>query len=125
MIVGIGTDIIEISRIQKAKERTHTFVDHVLTNEEKKLLTNSKRDVERLAAQFAAKEAVSKALGTGFRSFSMLDIEILRDKQGKPYVQFYGEAKACAEKLGVKTSHISLSHCKAYAVAMVILETKE
>lgn len=122
MIIGIGTDIIEIERVEKAIVRTECFIDKLLTEAEKKCLLGTKKDKERVAANFAGKEAVSKALGTGFRGFSLLDVEILRDELGKPYVVFHNKALEYARKLGVKRTSISLSHCENYAVAMVILE---
>ena len=86
MIVGIGTDLIEIARIEKAC-RKQAFLSRIYTEEECRLAGGS---ISRLAGNFAVKEAVSKALGTGFRAFMPIDIEVLRNELGKPYVNLYG-----------------------------------
>ena len=86
MIIGIGTDIIEIDRIEKAINRNNGFLDKVFTAREIEMFKERNMRSEVIAGNFAAKEAVSKALGTGFRGFSLGDIEILRDQLGKPIV---------------------------------------
>ena len=123
MIVGIGTDIIEIERIQKASERTSRFLDKLLTPVERKSIDQgNKCAYASIAGIFAAKEAVSKALGTGFVTFEMTDIEILKDEKGKPLVKLYNGAKVRADELGVHQIHVSISHCHAYATAFAITE---
>ena len=77
---------------------------------------------ESVAANFAAKEAFSKALGTGMRGFSFADIEVLRDDFGKPYVNVYGGAKEKCDKEKISGIHISLSHTDSTAMAYVVLE---
>lgn len=118
MIIGIGTDIVEISRIAKAIE-SEAFARKCFTEDE---LQNARP--ESLAANFAAKEAVAKALGTGFRGFSPIDIEILRDELGKPRAVLYNGAKAAADGLSVTALHISLTHSKEYAVAFAVAEAE-
>lgn len=108
MIRGIGTDIIEIERIQKALE-IPGFKERVFTARERK--ERGKR-VESYASAFAGKEAIVKALGTGFRNLSFQDIEILHEKSGKPYICLYGEKK--------ENWLISLSHDKSVAIAYVL-----
>ena len=125
MIKGIGTDIIEISRIQKAISQTKSFMDKVYTEGERDYYTKQHKNVETLAGFFAAKEAVSKALGTGFRSFGMQDIEILPNHLGKPEVYLYKNAKKLSEEMGISKMHISISHCKTYATAFVVAEGGE
>lgn len=119
MIVGIGTDIIEIYRIKKACEKS-CFLNKVFT---KKELLKFKENINSLSGNFSAKEAVSKALGCGFKNISPKDIEILRDKNGKPYVTLYNKAFEYANMLSISNIHISISHNKKNAIAYVILET--
>lgn len=85
--IGIGNDIIEISRIEKAIKKTN-FITKVFTENEIKLFEIKGSRAEFFAGRFAAKEAISKALGTGFREFSLTDIEVLNNELGKPYVTF-------------------------------------
>ena len=117
MIKGIGIDIVELDRIEKIVMRTPKFVDRILTIAEKlefETLSES-RKIEFLAGRFAAKEAFAKAVGTGIGSeWSFLDIEVGRDKLGKPYI-------VCDIDSNV---HLSISHSKQFAVAQVILEEK-
>ena len=86
MIIGIGTDIIEIERIEIAVKRTKGFINKLFTENEINIFESRGFKSEVIAGNFAAKEAVSKALGTGFRGFGVKDIEILRDELGKPVV---------------------------------------
>lgn len=113
MIFGIGTDIIEISRIKKMMEDT-SFLNRFFTANEIEYIKNKPQSA---AVCFAAKEAYSKALGTGFRGFSLQDVEILHDELNKPYIKAYNAAYLKNANL-----HLSLSHCREYAVAYVIIE---
>jgi holo-[acyl-carrier protein] synthase len=119
VIVGIGTDIIEISRIEKAMSN-NGFLKKYFTEAENTLFENKKP--QSVAGNFAAKEAVAKALSTGFRSFSPIDIEVLRQPSGAPYVILYRNAKLLADEKAIKTIHISISHCIEYAIAYVVAE---
>ncbi|RTR28487.1 holo-ACP synthase [Robertmurraya yapensis] len=115
MISGIGLDIVELKRIEAIMERQEKFANRVLTESERvKLDTLSgKRKVEFLAGRFAAKEAFSKAFGTGIgKDLSFLDIEIASDEKGKPFIT----------KPFNKGVHLSISHSAEYAVAQVIIE---
>jgi len=118
MISGIGIDIVELSRIKRIYSRQQKFVDRILTKKEKELfnvLTDDRKG-EYLAGRFAAKEAFAKAVGTGLGGkLSFLDIEIEKNKSGKPFI-----SKPFNE--GV---HLSISHSKEYAVAQVIIEKLE
>lgn len=125
MIVGIGTDIIEIERVQRAIERTPHFLNKVFTPKENDYFKEIGHRGESIAGNFAAKEAISKAFGTGFRTFGPQDIEILRDVYGKPIVQLYNEAQSIKEILKVSTIHLSISHCKTYATAFATLEGRD
>lgn len=122
MIIGIGTDVIEIERIENAIQKTGNFFNKIYTEREQAYYRENHKRVETLAGLFAAKEAVSKALGTGFRSFSAKDIEILPNELGKPEVHLYGEAKMLAKSLGICKVHVSISHCKAYATSFAVAE---
>ena len=121
MILGIGNDIIEIERIEKAILR-EGFKNKVYTQKELKNIEKRGNRVETYAGIFSAKEAISKAIGTGVREFSLTDLEILNDDLGKPYV-------VVSEKLDkiLKTKkedyqiEISISHSKKYAIAMAII----
>lgn len=115
MIFGIGIDIVELNRIRRIYRRQEKFVDRVLTPKEKDLFNKlaEGRKIEFLAGRFAAKEAFSKALGTGIGgSLSFLDIEIGKDELGKPFIS----------KPIKKGAHLSISHSKEYAVAQVVIE---
>lgn len=118
MIKGIGTDIIEINRIIKSIEK-QSFLDKIYTREEQKLY--HRVNPQTLAGNFAAKEAVAKALGTGFAGCSPIEIEILRDSKGKPYVNLYGSALEVLNSLGGKI-FVSISHNKANAVAFAVID---
>lgn len=114
----IGVDIIEIPRIAGAIERLgHRFLRRVYTERE---IARYRDRVPSLATRFAAKEAVMKVLGIGFRGLSWQDIEILSDPRGKPVVYLHGKAQARAEALGIRSVTVSLSDSKEYAVAMAL-----
>ena len=117
-IYGIGTDIIEISRIRDAINRTSSFKRKVYTEKEIEYIEKKKEPYASYAGRFAAKEAVSKALGTGVRGFSLSDVEILNDELGKPNVILYNEILKHAKALKIQ---ISISHSREYAVSTVII----
>ena len=120
-IYGIGTDIIEISRIEKAINQTSLFKKKVYTDKEIEHIEKKKNPYASYAGRFAAKEAVSKAFGTWVYGFSLSDIEILNDEMGKPYVMLYNTIKEKAHGL---TIQISISHSREYAVSTVIIYKK-
>jgi holo-[acyl-carrier protein] synthase len=118
MTLSVGVDLIETHRIARALERWgDRFLQYVYTPEE---LAYCRRHVPELAARFAAKEAVSKALGTGLRGVRWQEMEVLSDARGKPLVQLHGRAKKRAEELGLDQFAISLSHSRRYAIAFVV-----
>lgn len=121
MIIGIGTDIIEIERIEKVINRTNNFIEKSFTKDEISYFEFKGLKANVIAGNFAAKEAVSKALGTGFRGFGLKDIEILRDELGKPFVKL---SSNIYEKLEIKefNMHISISHSKENAIAYAVME---
>jgi len=118
----IGIDIIEIARIENAIARWgEGFLHRVYTDLELRLY---RKKLASLAARFAAKEAVLKALGKPTRGVGWKEIEILSDPSGKPLVHLHGEAQNQADGLGLDKLAISLSHSKEYAIAFVTGETK-
>jgi len=118
----IGIDIIEITRIEKAISCWGDgFLHRVYTEPELKLYHDKPWS---LAARFAGKEAVIKALGPQTKGISWKEIEILSDPGGKPSVRLYGKARNRADSLGLDKLNISLSHSKEYAIAFVAGETK-
>ncbi len=118
MIIGLGTDLIEIKRIEKACERV-SFVKKTFTEQEYRQAGGR---ASFFAGNFATKEALVKALGVGFRSISPRDVEVLRDDLGKPYIVLYNEALNLYNKLGCNYIHVSISNLKEYANSVVILE---
>jgi holo-[acyl-carrier protein] synthase len=118
----IGVDIIEIERIERATTRWGgRFLNRVYTDKELDLCQNRP---PALAARFAAKEAVMKALGTGMKGVRWRDIETLANPDGKPIVCLHGGAQKTAEELRLREVEISLSHSQDYAVASVIGSTE-
>ena len=122
MIIGIGVDIIEIARIKEAVELNASFIEKLFSKNEIEYLQTRNLRAEYIAGRFAAKEAVSKALGTGFRGFNMKDIEVDRNSLGKPMISLKGKARQIAEKNGNYKMHISISHDRNSAVAYAVLE---
>lgn len=125
MIIGIGTDIIEVSRIKESIEKyQEKFLSRVFTPTEIEYCNNfNEKKYLHLAARFAAKEAFSKAIGTGIaEGFKLNEFGVLNDAKGKPTAQFFG---SFVEKYKDITVSISLSHIVDYATAFVIVEGKE
>ena len=125
-IIGLGTDIVEISRLKKALENNQEhFVSRVYTSAESALAESKKNSVACYAGRWAAKEAAAKALGCGIgKNCSFTDIEILNDPAGKPLMTFSGNAEKLAVSLGINDIKVSISHEINYAVATVILSAK-
>ena len=122
MLIGVGCDVIEIARVQKAIERA-AFVKRVFTPAEIAYCeSRGKQAAASFAARFAAKEAVLKALGTGLRGGELTEIVITNDDLGKPSVQLYGYHVELAKKLGGKNIALSMSHSRAMALAYVVME---
>ena len=124
MIFGIGTDIVEVERIRKL-DSLEKFADKILSLNELEVYKSQidEKKVTFLAKQFAAKEAVSKALGTGIgKDIRFNQIEILRNSDGKPYLNHDGIITTILNDLGITKTHVSLSDEKKYALAFVILE---
>ena len=122
MIVGLGTDIVEIVRIGKMIERHgELFLNRIYTEEEIRYCQRRKESYEHFSGRWAAKEAVMKALGTGFiRGISWQDIEVASHKSGQPAIRLYAGARERARSLEIDDILISISHCRAYATATAI-----
>lgn len=121
MIYGIGNDIVELTRVMKACE-SESFVAKIYTDKERREASEHRH---RLAGDFAVKEAVAKALGTGFTEFAPNDIEVLRDYRGKPYVVLLGRARDLAEREHITSIHIAISDTANFVSAVAVCETED
>jgi holo-[acyl-carrier protein] synthase len=123
MIFGIGTDIIEVARMEKNMLSNNQFVEKIFTAVEQTYAETKAFKYQHYAARFAAKEAFFKALGTGYRfGMAFHEIEVINDDLGKPVITVHGKVKTYLEKQGVKNIHLSISHVKEMANAFVVLE---
>ena len=125
-VIGIGTDIVKVSRIKRLLEKHgERFVQRILHQNELEIFHQRKTSKSYLAKRFAAKEALAKALGTGIaKGISFEEIEVINNKEGKPELILHGTASEIAKQIGVEKLFISLSDEKKYAIAYVILEGK-
>ena len=124
MIIGHGVDIVETARIkQMLGDHPERFLERCFTAGEQEDSKSSRRQLEHLAARFAAKEAVLKALGTGWsQGIGWTDIEVVRAENGKPSLCITGRAREIAAELGITAWHLSMSHISSTAIASVIAE---
>jgi holo-[acyl-carrier protein] synthase len=126
MIYGIGTDIIEVPRIEKVMEKDIGFRDKIFSPGEIAYCETKRHKFENYAARFSAKEAFMKAIGTGWRfGIRFADIEVYHDEFGKPFIKLYGKAEELVKNEGISKIHVSLSHIKDVATAIVIVETDD
>ncbi len=124
MIAGIGTDITEVRRFEKWVKNP-AMLERFFNEKERGFTGTHASQCQHYAARFAAKEAFSKALGTGISGFSLKEVYITKDSEGKPLLNIEGSALSIMkERLGECTAFVSLSHEKEYAVAFVVLERK-
>ena len=125
MIVGIGIDVAEVKRIRAVIEsHGERFLRRVFTPDEVAYCEQFKNKYERYAARFAAKEAGMKALGTGWsRGVRWVDVEVVRQRGGRPTLELKGEARKIADGLGVKHVALSITHTVEQAIAQVIFES--
>ena len=124
-ILDIGIDIIEIERIKEAINNNPRFLNKIFTDDEVKYFESIGFKPESIAGNFAAKEAISKAIGTGIRDFNFKDIEVLRNELGKPIVKTYNNLQQICIDYNVLEIKVSISHCKEYAVANAMTIIKE
>lgn len=123
MILGIGTDIVRVDRLKRSIEQNEHFVDKIFTPLEIDYCDARASRFQSYAARFAAKEAVMKAIGTGWDGrINWIDIEVVRDSLGKPSIICHRASLAFMEQHGVTSIHLSLTHEQEYAIAYVILE---
>ena len=124
MIFGIGTDIIEVKRMEKHLDGNDALREKLFTKAEQLYSEKGKVTVwQRYAARFAAKEAFFKALGTGYRyGMAFHEIEVKNDELGKPFIEPHGKVKEFLGKQKVKEIHLTISHVKEMASAFVVLE---
>jgi holo-[acyl-carrier protein] synthase len=124
VIVSIGIDIVEVSRVRAAIKRTPRFLERVFTQTERDYCdARGASSFMHYAARFAAKEAAMKALGTGWaEGISWHDAEITRTERGAPILKLHGRAHEIFLELGAARTHLSLSHTSEHAIAQVILE---
>jgi holo-[acyl-carrier protein] synthase len=124
MVLGLGTDLIEIERVQASMDRFgERFLDRVFTEGEIAYCMRKRQSAESFAARFAAKEAGAKALGTGIsRGVSWKEIEVRREIGQRPTLHFSGRAGELADAMGVRRVQLSLSHSRKLATAMVLIE---
>jgi holo-[acyl-carrier protein] synthase len=121
-VLGHGIDLVDIARIERTlNDHSERFLERCFTTAERAYADQSKRRLEHLAARFAAKEAVMKALGTGWaEGIAWTDIEVEREASGRPVVVLHGLAEQRARDMGVLVWHLTLSHTATTAVASVI-----
>ena len=123
MILGIGTDIIEIGSIRESIKRSKRFVQRVFTASEINYCEGKPNKYQHYAARFAAKEALMKAIKTGWdKGVQWKQIEIRNKAGGAPEIKAYGKTKEHLEEKGIRNIEVSLSHSERYAVAMVCVQ---
>ena len=124
MIFGVGTDIVELSRIQATYDRFgEHFIDRLLMDEEREQFESSKWPVRFLAMRFAAKEATVKAMGTGFRHGMWIrDVGVINNDWGKPVVIYSERGHGVCDRLGIGASHVSLTDDAGLIVAFAVVE---
>ena len=120
MIYGVGTDLTEVARVAKSAAR-EPFLQRVFGEEERALFARAPRRAETVAANFAAKEAFGKALGTGLSGFVWHEVQALRDENGAPYYAFSGSARQMMDEKRL-TASLSLTHEGGFAAAFAVLE---
>lgn len=124
--VGIGVDILEVARMERAMERTPRILEKVFTDEERAYCDAAPRPAESYAGRFCAREAVLKALGVGFSDgIGLKDVSVVIDEKGMPKVVLAGQAAKVAEKQGVREVALSISHTHDVAVANAVAVTDE
>ena len=124
-VLGLGVDIVEIDRMRAALERTPRLKDRIFSAEERWYCEHKARPEVHYALRFAAKEAVLKALGTGFSGMRFCDVEVIREGTGRPVPKLSGRAAQRAEELGVIEMHLSLSFTHTTAVASAVAITQD
>ncbi len=122
VVIGIGTDVVDIARFRATLARTPTIRERLFTDAEQAYAEGRNDPTERYAVRFAAKEAVLKALGVGLGAASFREIEVVRDGDGPPSIALHGDAAELAAERGVTRWLVTLSHTDSIAQAFVIAE---
>ncbi len=123
-IIGIGIDITEVDRIKEAVTKHEHFLKRVYSDKEVRLSNRGSFRFEELAGRFAVKEAIFKAIKTGWRKgVRFTDITVLNEPSGAPYAELAGTTKTIADSIGVRNIFISISHTKSLAIAMAVVTT--
>lgn len=124
-VLGLGVDIVEIDRMAAALERRPRLKERIFSEEERAYCDKRARPEVHYALRFAAKEAVLKALGTGFSGMRFCDVEVVREANGRPVPRLSGKAAERAEELGIVEMHLSLSFTHTTAVASAVAVTAD
>lgn len=124
-VLGLGVDIVEIDRMAAAIERRPRIKERIFSDEERAYCEKRSKPEVHYALRFAAKEAVLKALGTGFSGMRFRDVEVVREASGRPVPRLHGEAARRAEELGIIEMHLSLSFTHSTAVASAVAITED
>ena len=119
-VIGLGTDVVDIDRFRAVLQRTPGIVDRLYTADERALCERRRDPAPCLAARFAAKEAVLKAMGSGLGDAGFTEIEVVRAESGQPSVHLHGGAAALADELGIGRWMLTLSHSDLVATATVL-----
>lgn len=122
MIRGVGVDIVRVERMRSWLDAPDMMARFFTSREISWIISQGEGAAASLAARFAAREALGKALGTGLRDLRLKDLEVCRDDQGKPAFCPAPRARDQLDNLGIGSIHLSLSHERDYAVAMVVIE---
>ena len=119
-MIGIGTDLVELDRFRLALARTPRIAERLFSDAERAYAARRRDPTERLAARFAAKEAVMKAMGVGLWKFPLRDVEVVRAPSGQPSVLLHGRAAALAEERGVREWRLTITHTDRVAQAIAV-----
>jgi holo-[acyl-carrier protein] synthase len=119
-MLGIGTDLVECERFRLALERRPRIAERLFSDAEREYSFRHREPVPRLAARFAAKEAVMKAMGVGLWKFALRDVEVTRLPSGQPEIALYDKAAALAEERGVSSWLLTLTHTDSMAMAVAV-----
>ncbi len=123
MVIGLGIDIVEVSRIRKALENGDALARRVFTERELQYCVARKNRYQHFAGRFAAKEAALKALGTGWQEgIRWQDVEVVSGEKGRPELNFYGRAEEILKEMKGISAHLTITHAAEYAVAAVVIE---
>jgi len=126
MIAGIGTDIVEVERIASSIEKQSGFKELVFSPGEIAYCESKKHKYEHYAGKLAVKEALAKALGTGWlEGTNINEAEVLNDDKGKPYLNFIGDTAGIFQAMHFSAVHVSISHTKHVATAVVVIEKND